>query len=65
MPSAAHGSIAGMPFIGASLFATIAGWFVDSLVESWTSLFVRIMIGLVVSTIAFYWAHKKLKDLRG
>lgn len=54
-----------MPFIGASLFASIAGWIVDSMLASWASIFVRIMVGLIVSTIAFYWARLKLLELRG
>lgn len=54
-----------MPFIGASLAATLAGFVVDSLLEPWASMFVRIMVGLVVSTIVFYWARAKLLDLRG
>jgi hypothetical protein len=54
-----------MPFIGASLVATIAGFVVDALLESWASMFVRIMVGLIVSTAAFYWARAKLLDLRG
>ena len=54
-----------MPFIGASLAATIAGFVVDALVESWASMFVRIMVGLIVSTATFYWARAKLIELRG
>lgn len=54
-----------MPFIGASLFATLAGWIVDSLLESWASILVRVIVGFVVSTLVFYWARAKLKELRG
>jgi hypothetical protein len=53
-----------VPFIGASLFASIVGWVVDSLLESWAPIFVRIMVGLVVSIAAFYWARAKLLELR-
>jgi hypothetical protein len=54
-----------MPFVGATVAATLAGWFVDSLLESWASIFVRVMVGFVVSTVTFYWARLKLKELRG
>ena len=54
-----------MPFIGASVAAVIAGFVVDALLEPWASMFVRLMVGLVVSTIVFYWARGKLRDLRG
>lgn len=54
-----------MPFIGATVVATLAGWLVDSLLESWASIFVRVMAGFIVSTVAFYWARLKLKELRG
>ncbi len=43
----------------------LAGFVVDSLLEPWASMFVRIMVGLVVSTIVFFWARAKLLDLRG
>lgn len=54
-----------MVLIGASLAATLAGFVVDALIESWASMFVRIMVGLIVSTAAFYWARGRLKELRG
>ena len=54
-----------MPFIGASVFASLVGFAVDALLESWASIFVRIMVGLIASTVAFYWARAKLKELRG
>jgi hypothetical protein len=54
-----------MPFLGATLFATLCGWLVDSVLSSFASMGVRLMIGFVVSTIAFYWALRFLKDLRG
>lgn len=54
-----------MPTIGASLFATLAGFVVDALLESWASIYLRIMVGLVVSIVAFYWSRLKLLQLRG
>ena len=54
-----------MPFIGASVAATIAGFLVDSLLEPWASMFLRIMVGLVVSIVVFYRARAKLLELRG
>ena len=54
-----------MPTIGASVFASIAGWIVDSILEPWAPLFARIMIGLVVSTAVFYRVRYKLRELRG
>ena len=54
-----------MPFIGASVFASIVGWIVDSMLASWASIFVRIMVGFIVSGVAFYWARAKLLELRG
>jgi uncharacterized membrane protein YeaQ/YmgE (transglycosylase-associated protein family) len=53
-----------MPFIGASVFASIVGWVVDSLLESWAPIYMRIMVGLVGSGAAFYWARAKLLELR-
>jgi len=54
-----------VPTIGASVFASIAGWIVDSILEPWAPLFARIMIGLVVSTLVFYRVRYKLRELRG
>jgi len=54
-----------VPTIGASLFATLAGFLVDALLESWASIYVRIMVGLIVSIVTFYWARLKLLELRG
>jgi hypothetical protein len=54
-----------MPFLGATLFASLCGWLVDAMLSSFASLGWRLMVGFVVSTVAFYWALRFLKDLRG
>jgi hypothetical protein len=53
-----------MPYLGATLFASLCGWLVDSLLAPFASTFVRIMVGFVVSTVAFYWGLRFLRTLR-
>lgn len=53
-----------MLYLGAMLFASLCGWLVDAVLGSFASMGVRVMVGFVVSTIAFYWALRFLKGLR-
>jgi hypothetical protein len=50
--------------LGASMAATLAGFLVDMLVESWLSLGGRVLVGLVVSAAVYVWAYRELKKLR-
>jgi hypothetical protein len=54
-----------MPFLGATLIATVCAWLVDAVVALVAPMSVRLMVGFVVSTVAFYWGLKFLRDLRG
>ena len=53
-----------MPYLGAVLFASLCGWLVDSLLAAFASTFMRIMVVFVVSTVAFYWGLRFLRELR-
>jgi uridine phosphorylase len=54
-----------MPFLGATLFATVCAWLVDAVIASFASTAVRVMVGFVVSTVSFYWGLQYLRELRG
>lgn len=61
-----HGGILdGMPFLGASLFATVCAWLVDAVLALFAPTSVRLLVGFVVSTVAFYWGLRYLRELRG
>lgn len=54
-----------MPFLGASLFATVCAWLVDAVLALFAPTSVRLLVGFVVSTVAFYWGLRYLRELRG
>ena len=54
-----------MPLLAATLVATVSAWLVDAVVALFAPLSVRLMVGFVVSTVAFYWGLKLFRDLRG
>ena len=54
-----------MLYLGAALFASLCGWLVDAVLSPFASLGARLLIGFVVSTIAYYYGLRFLKDLRG
>jgi uncharacterized membrane protein YdjX (TVP38/TMEM64 family) len=54
-----------MPSIGAGLAAMLAGWVIDAVFEPYLGIGATLMLSFVGSTLAFYFARKWLKDLRG
>jgi hypothetical protein len=54
-----------MLVLGATLVATVAAWLVDAVVALVAPMPVRVLVGFVVSTVAFYWGLKFLRELRG
>ena len=57
--------LGGMLVLGATLVATVAAWLVDAVVALVAPMPVRVLVGFVVSTVAFYWGLKFLRELRG
>jgi len=54
-----------MAYVGALLVATLCGWLVDAVLEPFAPLALRLLIGLSLSTAAFYWSLHFLRELRG
>lgn len=54
-----------MLVLGATLVSTVAAWLVDAVVAPFAPTSVRLMVGLIVSTVAFYWGLKFFRELRG
>lgn len=54
-----------MLFLAATLAATVCAWLVDAVVAPFAPMSVRLMIGFVVSTVAFYWGLRFFRELRG
>ena len=54
-----------MPYLGATLAAMACGWLVDAVLAPMAPVPLRVLIGFVVSTIAFYWSLQVLRGLRG
>ena len=53
-----------MPNLYAALVASIVGWIFDDFVGSALALPLRLLAGLVVSTVAFYYALRFFTGLR-
>jgi hypothetical protein len=53
-----------MPNLYAALVASIVGWIFDDLVGSALALPLRLLAGLAVSAVAFYYAFRFFKGLR-
>jgi uncharacterized membrane protein YdjX (TVP38/TMEM64 family) len=54
-----------VPSLGAGLFACIAGWLLDELLQPLLGTGVTLALSFVGSTLAFYYARQWLRDLRG
>ncbi len=53
-----------MPSIAAAIIASIAGWIIDSLIEPFTGIGVRLFVGLVTGPFIFVYARNWLLKLR-
>jgi hypothetical protein len=53
-----------MPSLLAGLLASVVGWIFDDFVGSAMPLAPRLIAGLIVSTVAFYYARRYLTELR-
>jgi hypothetical protein len=53
-----------MPSLYASLVASIVGWIFDDFVGSALVLPLRLLAGLIVSAVAFYYARRFLTELK-
>jgi hypothetical protein len=53
-----------MPYLGGSVAALIAGWIADGVLEPLVGRGPSLFASFVVSTLAFYFAYKFLRDLR-
>jgi hypothetical protein len=53
-----------MPTVYAALVASVVGWIFDDFVASAMPLALRLLAGLVVSTVAFYFARRFLTELK-
>lgn len=54
-----------MTYLGATLAAMICAWLADGVLESLAPLWARLLIGFVVSTVAYYRALQFLRELKG
>jgi hypothetical protein len=54
-----------MPYLGALLAATLCGWLVDAVLAPFAPVPLRVLIGFLISTTAFYWSLHFLRALRG
>lgn len=54
-----------MPTLTAILAASVAGWFVEDLVRAVAGPVASIVVSLIVSAVAFFFAKRILTDLRG
>lgn len=54
-----------MPTLVAMLVASLAGWLVDGLVDDMLGPVSSMAVGLLVSTVAFFFAKQYFTDLRG
>jgi hypothetical protein len=53
-----------MPALGGAMAAMLAGVVVDQLLDGRVSAGTAILVGLVVSTLVYYYAYRFLKQLR-
>lgn len=53
-----------MPSLLAALVASVVGWIFDDFVGSAMPLMLRLLAGLIVSTVAFYYARRYLTELK-
>jgi hypothetical protein len=54
-----------MPSIAAAIIASLVGWIIDSIVESFLGIGGRILVSLVVSAFVYVYARNWLIGLRG
>jgi uncharacterized membrane protein YeaQ/YmgE (transglycosylase-associated protein family) len=53
-----------MPSIAAAVIASLVGWLLDAMLEPFFGIGTRIILGLVVSTVAYVYARNWLIRLR-
>ncbi len=53
-----------MPSIAAALIASIAGWIIDAAIEPFLGIGGRLFIGLIASTLIYFYARNWLLKLR-
>jgi hypothetical protein len=53
-----------MSYLGAVMLAFLCGWLIDAVLSPFASTGVRVLIGFVASTVAFYWGLRFLRGLR-
>ncbi len=53
-----------MPSIAAAIIASILGWVIDAAIEPFMGIGGRVFIGLVTSTVIYFYARNWLRKLR-
>jgi len=53
-----------MPSLGAGVAAMLVGWIVDEVLQPFLGMGFTLMVSFVVSTVAFFFVRKWLKELR-
>jgi hypothetical protein len=51
--------------LGAALVASLAGWVIDDLFQPYLGFGVTLVLSLVASSLAFFYARRWLLELRG
>lgn len=54
-----------MPYLVALIAATLAAWLVDGAVRPLVGSFGSMLLGTVAAAVAFFFAHRFLRELRG
>jgi hypothetical protein len=54
-----------MPYIGAALAATLAGWMVEGLLQPYLGTSPALVLSFACSTVVFFVARRWLMELRG
>jgi len=54
-----------MPSLGAAAVASLAGWFLDDVLQPYLGMGVTLVVSVVASTLIFFYVRKWLVELRG
>ncbi len=53
-----------MPSLAAALIASIGGWVIDALIEPFSGIGLRLVVGIVDGIVIYYYARRWLVSLR-